>query len=94
VSRPGKLVVLRDIVLFAVGLGIVLQQTGFPFVLESPEKLNLYALVTGALFCNGPVVLQALAIWFGRSTSSAGPSQPASPSQPPSEPLPETSGGS
>lgn len=92
-STPGKRTVARDIILFVVGLGIVLLQTGFPFVLAPPEKLNLYALVTGALFCNGPVVLQALAIWFGRNTSSAGQSPPASPSPPPSEPLPETSGG-
>jgi hypothetical protein len=86
--------VATDVALFVVGLGIVVMQTGFPWLLAAPEKLNLYALITGALFCNGPVVLQALAIWRGGATSSAGPSQPPSPSPPPSAPLPETSGGS
>lgn len=92
-SRPDKRTVARDVILFVVGLGIVLAQTGFPFVLAPPEKLNLYALITGAVFCNGPVVIPLLMAWLTRGTSSAGPSQPPSPSPPPPEPLPETSGG-
>jgi hypothetical protein len=76
VSRPGLGTYIRDCILFVAGLGIVVQQTGFPYLLESADKLSIPYLITGALFCNGPVVLQALTLRFG--TASPGPS-PASP---------------
>jgi hypothetical protein len=77
-------VLLRDVVIFVIGLGIVLGQTGFPYLIDAPAKLSIPALITGALFCNGPVVLQALAIRFGtgspgsQSASSSPPSSPES----------------
>jgi hypothetical protein len=76
-------------VIFGVGIGIVIQQTGFPFLLESPEHPSVPALVVGALFCNGPVMLKALALRFGGGSSSlpSGPSEPALPSEPSPEPL-------
>lgn len=94
-SRPGRLTYLRDIVIFAVGLGIVVQQTGFPFLVDSPDKVSIPALVVGALFCNGPVMLQALALRFGGTTSTAGPppapSLSVSPSESSSDPFSEGS---
>lgn len=80
--------------IFGVGVGIVVQQTGFPYLLESPPGgPNVWSLVVGALFCNGPVVLQALALRFGGGSSSAvaPPQQPGLPSEPSPEP---SSGGS
>jgi hypothetical protein len=81
------------VILFVFGLWIVVGQTGLPFILDSPDKLNLYALITGALFCNGPVVLQALSIWLGKSTSSGGQSPEPSPLPPSPEPSSESSSG-
>jgi hypothetical protein len=74
-------------VIFVIGVGIVVQQTGFPWLLESPDKpLSIPALVVGALFCNGPVMLQALALRFGGGTSPSG--QSPAPSQPDSRSAP------
>lgn len=79
-SRPGIATYIRDTILFVIGVGITIGQTGFPRLLDMPEGgPSIPALITGALFCNGPVVLQALALRFGGGTSS---------SAPPAEPLP------
>lgn len=93
-NRPGWLKVLRDIVIFGVGVGIVIKQTGFPFLLDPPHSgVSVPALVVGALFCNGPVVLQALAIRFGTGSSGA-PSEPSSqPSSLGSSPTRSPTGG-
>lgn len=90
-GRPDARTFIRDTIIFAVGLGIVVGQTGFPFLLDPPPGgPNVWSLMTGALFCNGPVVLQALALRFGSSTSgsaqSPGPAVPPSPSAPSSAP--------
>jgi len=83
VNRPGWLTYARDVIIFVIGLGIVIKQTGFPFLLESPEKgLSIPALITGALFCNGPVVLQALSIRFGTGSSSSPRDSSLQPSSP------------
>lgn len=89
-NRPGWLTYIRDIAIFLIGVGIVIKQTGFPYILDSPESgLSVPALIIGALFCNGPVVLQALSIRFGTGTpgrspeSSSPPSSPESSSQQP-----------
>lgn len=92
-SRPGRLTYARDAVIFVIGVGITIQQTGFPWLLESPERMNPWALLTGALFCNGPVVLQALALRFGAGTSQSGPSSEPSRPVSPSAPSPEPSSG-
>lgn len=92
-SRPTWRTYIRDIVIFAVGVGIVVQQTGFPYLLDSPDQLSIPALLTGALFCNGPVVLQALALRFGAGTSTSGQQPAPSPSASPPEPSSETSSG-
>jgi hypothetical protein len=93
VSRPGRLTYARDIVIFVIGVGIVVQQTGFPWLLDSPDKVNVWSLAVGALFCNGPVMLQALALRFGGGTSQPGPLPQPSPSPLPSEPSPAPSSG-
>lgn len=92
-SKPTWRTYVTDTILFVVGLGIVLKQTGFPFLLESAEKPSVWYLITGALFCNGPVVLQALALRFGGGTSTPGPSPEASPPALPSAPSSEPSSG-
>lgn len=82
--------------IFGIGIGIVLQQTGFPLLLESPQQgPSIPALVIGALFCNGPVMLQALALRFGGGTAQSGqqPEQPPSVSSSESSAEP-SSGGS
>lgn len=92
-SRPGRLTYARDTVIFVIGVGIVVQQTGFPWLLDSPDKVNVWSLAVGALFCNGPVMLQALALRFGGGTSHTGPSPEPSPPASPSAPSPAPSSG-
>jgi hypothetical protein len=94
VSWPSWLKYVRDVVIFSVGVGIVVGQTGFPYLVDAPASgPSIPALVVGALFCNGPVMLQALALRFGGGSPSeqAPPPQPALPSAPSSE---SSSGGS
>lgn len=91
-SRPGAVTLIRDTIIFAVGVGITIGQTGFPYLLEAPDQgPSIPALVVGALFCNGPVVIQALQARFGGGTSSSGQSpeqqglrSPSAPSSGPS----------
>ena len=93
-SVPSWLKYVRDIVIFGVGVGIVVGQTGFPYLVDPPSTgPSIPALVVGALFCNGPVMLQALALRFGggQPSGAAPPSPPALPSEPSPEP---SSGGS
>ena len=81
---PGWVALLGKMALFVTGLGIVVTQTGFLWLIEAPKDgPSIPALICDALFCNGPGVLQALSIRFGTSSSGA-PSQPSS--QPSSSP--------
>jgi hypothetical protein len=65
---------LRDTIIFLIGAGIVLGQTGFPFLIEQPANgPSIPALITGAVFCNGPVAIQALTILFRISGSREPP---------------------
>jgi hypothetical protein len=74
-ARPGWFVLLRDTAIFLTGLAIVLKQAGIFFA--SPEAgPNIVLIVLGGLFCNGPVVLQALALRFGTGGSSPAPPPP------------------
>lgn len=92
-SRPGWGTYLRDTIIFIIGAGIVIGQTGFPFLLDAPPGgPSIPALVVGALFCNGPVVLAALALRFGTGSSGQpqGPASQVSPSGP--SPAPSSGG--
>jgi hypothetical protein len=94
-TRPDARTFVRDTIIFGVGVWITVGQTGLPYLVEPPPAgPNVWSLLVGALFCNGPVVLQALALRFGSSTSGSAPSQvpqaPGSPSAPSSVP---SSGG-
>lgn len=94
-TRPDARTFVRDTIIFGVGVWITAGQTGLPYLVEPPAAgPNVWSLLVGALFCNGPVVLQALALRFGSSTSGSVPSQapqaPGSPSAPSSVP---SSGG-
>lgn len=82
-NKPKWLTYVMDIVIFVIGVGIVVKQTGFPFILEPPSSgPSIPALITGALFCNGPVVLQALNIRFGTGSSSSPQASSSLPSSP------------
>lgn len=82
---------LRDTCLFAFGVALVMKQAGMWFA--PPEGgPSIPLIIVGALFCNGPLVIQALAIRFGTS-GSPGPSvPPASPSQPEPSSAPSSGG--
>lgn len=83
-SKPGWLTYLRDVALFLIGVAIVLKQAGIYF--EAPKGgPEIELIFLGALFCNGPLVLQFLALRFGAggSPSAPAPSAPVQP-QPPS----------
>lgn len=58
----------RDAILFALGVAIILKQSGILF--PPPEAVELELLAIGALFCNGPLFLQYLA---RRGTSGSPP---------------------
>lgn len=81
---------LRDVALFLVGVAIVLKQAGIGFP-APPGGPEVELIILGGLFCNGPLMLQFLALRFG----SGGPgSAPASPVPPlPSEPSSVPSSG-
>lgn len=82
-----------DLVLFGVGIGIVIGQTGFPWLVEAPKDgPEVWSLIVGALFCNGPVMLQALALRFGGG-SSPSPAQLSAPGSPPEPSSAPSSGG-
>jgi hypothetical protein len=92
VSRPGWGTYVRDTIIFAVGLAIVLKQAGIGFA--APEGgPSIELIILGGLFCNGPVMIQALSLRFGTGSPSSPPPPPvpASPSPPSSAP---PSGGS
>lgn len=84
-NKPGFLTVVRDTALFALGVVLVLKQAGILF--EPPKNgPELELILLGALFCNGPLVLQFLSIRFGAGTSSPPPSPPQSLPESQSEP--------
>jgi hypothetical protein len=93
VSRtPDARTYIRDMIIFGTGIGITVGQTGFPYLVDPPAGgPSVWSLAVGALFCNGPVVLQALALRFGSGTSTSArspePPAPVSPSAPSSVPL-------
>ena len=94
-SRPDVRTFIRDTIIFGVGVWITVGQTGLPYLVDPPPGgPNVWSLLTGALFCNGPVVLQALALRFGAGTSGSArspePPAPVSPSALSSE---QSSGG-
>lgn len=77
----------RDVILFCIGAIIVLKQAGI--LLSPPEGgPQKELIILGALFCNGPLVLQFLALRFGTSGSPRAParSEPESPPAPSSAP--------
>jgi hypothetical protein len=80
----------RDVVLFLLGIVLILKQAGILF--PPPESVSMGVLCIGALFCNGPLVLQYLTITRGGSGSreDSAPSGPAPPSESSSAP---SSGG-
>lgn len=66
--RPGWTTYIRDTILFLSGLAIVFKQAGIFF--HPPENgPEIELIILGGLFCNGPVMLQALALRFGTGTS-------------------------
>lgn len=83
---------LRDLILFGVGVAIILKQSGI--LLDPPEGgVHLEVLFIGALFCNGPLMLQYLSLRRGSMPSpQEPPSVPGSPSAPPSAPSSEGEG--
>lgn len=86
-TTPGWLTYARDLAIFAVGLAIELKQAGIGFAPPS-QGPSIELIILGGLFCNGPVMLQALALRFGGGSSSSPSPQPgpASPSVSASEP--------
>lgn len=76
---------LRDLILFGVGVAIILKQSGI--LLEPPPGgVHIEVLFIGALFCNGPLMLQYLSLRRGTGMPlPPGPAElPASPSALPS----------
>lgn len=94
-SKPGIGTYIRDAILFVVGVWITIGQTGFPKFLDMPaDGPNVWALLTGVSLCNGPMVLQALALRFGGGTSSSAPSpEPLLPAPPSAQSSGQSSGG-
>lgn len=90
-NRPGWLTLLRDVALFLVGVAIVLKQAGivFPAPANGPE---IELIILGGLFCNGPLMLQFLALRFGSSGQGSPPASPVSP-LPPEPSSVQSSGG-
>lgn len=83
-TRPGTPswgTYLRDSILFAFGVALVMKQAGMYFAPPTAGP-SIPLIVVGALFCNGPVVLQALALRFGTGSRS----DPPPPSEPPPQP--------
>jgi hypothetical protein len=81
VNRPTWLTLLRDVALFLVGVALVLKQAGIGF--PAPEGgPQIELIIVGGLFCNGPLMLQFLALRFGSGGSGSQPQSPVPPSQP------------
>jgi hypothetical protein len=70
---------LRDVALFLLGVSIVLKQAGifFPAPHGGPQ---IELIIIGGLFCNGPLMLQFLALRFGSNGQGSAPASPAPPS--------------
>lgn len=89
--HPGWGTYLRDTVLFLVGIVIGLSQAGIPPFPAPPRGPDVELLIFAGLLCNGPVMLQALALRFGGTGSPSPTPPPALPSS--SEPSSAPSSG-
>jgi hypothetical protein len=68
-----------------------MKQAGMGF--DPPEGgPSIPLIILGGLFCNGPVMLQALALRFGTGSPS-GPPPPSAPPSPPGQLSAPSSGG-
>jgi hypothetical protein len=89
--RPGWVTYLRDTLLFLAGLAIVFKQAGIGF--DPPDGgPEIELIILGGLFCNGPVVLQALAIRTGSGGSPSSTPPPGPPSPPELSSAPSSGG--
>lgn len=80
-NKPTWLVLFRDVVLFLLGVAIVLKQAGIGFS-APPDGPEIELIIVGGLFCNGPLMLQFLALRFGSSGPGSAPASPVSPLPP------------
>jgi len=83
---------IRDSILFGLGIYVAMSETGVPPFQRPAEGPNLWVLVFAGLLCNGPVVLQALALRFGTGGQRQGP-EPPQQAQLPESPSVPSSGG-
>ena len=74
-SRPGWATYIRDTITFALGLVIILKQSGI-LLPPPPEGPSIELLAIGALCCNVPGILQVIQ-WRSGISSSPGPAQPS-----------------
>ena len=74
-SRPGWATAARDTITFALGLVIILKQSGILFAPPSGGP-SVELLAIGALCCNVPGILQVIQ-WRSGTSSSAGSPQPS-----------------
>lgn len=84
--RPGWGTYVRDTILFTVGIVIGLSQAGIPPFTPPEGGPDVELLIFAGLLCNGPVMLQALALRFGTGGSPV----PPQPAVPPSSPEPSS----
>lgn len=82
---------LRDLGLYLLGVYIAMSEVGVPPFQRPSSGPNVWVLVFAGLLCNGPVVLQALALRFG--TGGQRPELPPSPPAPSPEPSSAPSSG-
>ncbi len=84
-SRPSWVVLVRDIAVFVLGFAILASQAGLP-PFEAPKEISIPLLAIGALCCNVPGILQAMAWRFGTAVPVSGQEPPpaATPSREPS----------
>jgi hypothetical protein len=82
---------VRDTLIFLVGIAIVLKQAGIVFA-PPPDGPSIQLIITGGLFCNGPVMLQFLSLRFGGGASSSSPGQSGPESQSAQSPEPLAGG--
>jgi hypothetical protein len=82
---------VRDLILFGVGIVIILKQAGILFP-PPVGGVSLELLFLGALFCNGPLVLQYLSLRRGIPTPLP-PAPPSVPDLPLGPPSASSSGG-
>lgn len=90
--KPGLGTYIRDTVLFTVGIAIGLSQAGIPPFDPPPGGPDVELLIFAGLLCNGPVMLQALALRFGSTGSQSPTPQPEPPSSPELSPAPSSGG--